>query len=95
MANRRRDFLRLDLGNGHGRWGTSAMRRPGRLALVLAVATFVSILAVIGILTIRRGFSARDEPSSIEKLIARQARAPRTCISPPGKMRIGKATLPS
>ncbi|MFL6235374.1 MAG: c-type cytochrome [Thermoanaerobaculia bacterium] len=50
------------------------MRRPGRLAFALAVATFVSILAVLCILTMRRGFSAREEPSSIEKLIARQAR---------------------
>ncbi len=44
-----------------------------RLGLGTAVA-IVLICIVIGVLTIRRGFSARDEPSGMERMMARQAR---------------------
>lgn len=49
------------------------MRRGKRLAILL-VATLVLIGVAIGFLTMRRGFSARDEPSGLETMLARQAR---------------------
>jgi predicted CXXCH cytochrome family protein len=42
--------------------------------LVLAFCCLVVIAAALGLLLIRRGFSARDEPSSLEKTVARFVR---------------------
>lgn len=50
----------------HGRWGRRTV-----VALILG-ALLLMILGIFG--SLRKGFSARDEPSGIEKLIAREAR---------------------
>ena len=49
------------------------MRRGSRFALLL-VAAIVLIGVVTGVRRMRRGFSARDEPSGMESMMARQAR---------------------
>lgn len=48
------------------------MTRRGRFAL--AAVILLLLAAGGGFALLRRGFSARDEPSAIEKLVARQAR---------------------
>jgi mono/diheme cytochrome c family protein len=43
-------------------------------ALVLTLGGLAILGGVYGVLLIRRGFSAKDEPSSIERVLARAAR---------------------
>lgn len=51
------------------------MRRRSWLILFVTAAALLVVLCVVAsILAIRRGFSARDEPSAFERLVARQAR---------------------
>jgi mono/diheme cytochrome c family protein len=48
------------------------MRRRGWLAVAAVLIVAVAVSA--GLAAVRRGFSARDEPSAIEKIVAAQAR---------------------
>jgi mono/diheme cytochrome c family protein len=49
-------------------------RRLTLVVLAVALLAFVLFCAAVGARWLRRGFSARDEPSAMESLMARQAR---------------------
>ncbi len=52
-----------------------AIVKPGSSQIAWAVSLILLFLLMVGgILLVRGGFSARDEPSGVEKLVARQAR---------------------
>jgi len=54
-----------------------SVQRTRSVAVTAAVTAAIGVLVVIvvGALVIRRGFSARDEPSAVERAIARAARS--------------------
>jgi predicted CXXCH cytochrome family protein len=56
----------------HAATGSSGMKRWKLSALLLLA--LLAILAAYGTLVIRRGFSAREEPSRVEKVVARAVR---------------------
>jgi hypothetical protein len=49
-----------------------AMRK--RSLIVVVIAVVIVAVAIVGFTTIRRGFSARDNPSAIETYVAKTAR---------------------
>src|SRR5262245_24462842 len=50
------------------------MRKPARLAAVIAIALLAAVLVPCA-LVVRRGISTRREPSSVEALLARSVRS--------------------
>jgi mono/diheme cytochrome c family protein len=48
--------------------------RPASRAVVIAVVALAAAATVVAVRTVRRGFSARDEPSRLEALVARAMR---------------------